>query len=198
MKTIIISNSHGYYQAGKRSGPLAFDHPLRERIMKEDKQKLFVYPEWWGSREIKRYIMANLPSDIKAIDLVPNPEKVGKFLTGRVAKANSLKADLYLSIHSDAFGMGEFNTAHGFSTFYHSAKEEAEIFNRHMALMLPDRKNRGLVWNNTFHEIVGVKHKAVLTENLFYTNELEVRFLLDNLEAIGQAHTNAIIEWSKL
>lgn len=196
MKTIIISNGHGRWQLGKRSDVLPFDHPLKERIMKEDGQKLFRCPEWWTNREIKRYIMAALPPHIKVIDLVPNPENVGQYLSQRVRKANSIKADLYLAIHSDAFGMGSFNTAHGFSTFYHSAKEEAEIFNKHMALMLPDRKNRGLVWNNTFHEIMGVNHRSVLTENLFYTNEEEVKYLLNNLELIANAHVNAIIEWA--
>lgn len=205
-KLCIINSGHGRLQApGKRSPILPFDHPLRERIMKEDRQKLFRYPEWFGNREITRHIMRMLPKEIKAIELIPDTENYGQFLTGRVVKGNKLKADLWLGIHSDAANNGEtFVNAKGHHVFYASAKEEAELLNHHMQLMFPQRQNRGTHHNPSsqyptpFHELHGTNCKGLISENFFYSDEEEVRFLLDNLEAIASAHCNFLIEWSKM
>jgi len=206
MKSVILNSGHGRLQApGKRSPILPFDHPLRERIMKEDRQKLFRYPEWFGNREITKHIIRMLPKEIKAIELIPDPENYGQFLSGRIERGNKIKADLWLGIHSDAASMNDtFVNAKGHHVFYASAKEEAELLNHHMKLMFPQRVSRGVHHNPSaqypvrFAELHATKHVSLISENFFYTDEEEVRFLLDNLEAIAAAHCNFLIEWSKL
>lgn len=203
---VVVNNGHGRLQKGKRSPILGFDHELRERIMKDDLQAHFRLPEWWTNREIVRYICFWLgQSGIQAINLLPDSERYGQFLEGRVAKANKIKHDLYVSVHSDAFGDGStFNTARGHHVFYAAHPEIAQIFNNNMAAMFPDSQNRGIVLNpspkapSRFYELHATRMPAVLTENFFYTSELDCKLILDNLESIAQAHVNAILEWSKL
>jgi len=202
---VVINNGHGRLQPGKRSRPLGFDHEYRERIMKEDRQKNFCFAEWWSNREIVRHICHLLgQAGVDHVNLVPDSENYGQFLSGRVARANLIKHDLYVSVHSDAFGDGEFNHARGHHVFYAYHRDIAKIFNNNMAAMFPNSENRGIVLNPSpkspgiFHELHGTKKPAVLTENFFYTSELDCKLILDNIELIAQAHVNAILEWSKL
>lgn len=204
-KTVVCNNGHGRLQAGKVSPELGFDHPLRDRIMKECRSKQFRLFEWWSNREIVRHICHQLSgSDVKCVNLVPDSENYGKFLEGRVARANKIKHDLYVAVHSDAFGDGEFNHVRGHHVFYAAHPEIAQIFNNNIAAILPESQNRGVVLNpspkapSRFYELHGTKMPAVLTETLFYTSELDCRLLLDSIEIIAQGHVNAILEWSKL
>lgn len=198
---VVVNNGHGRYQKGKRSPELPFDHPLKDRIMREDGQKKFVLPEWWTNREIVRHICsAKFPDEIEVINLLPNSEKYGQYLNERVKMANALKPDLYVAVHSDAFGE-TFTHAEGFSTFYSGNKDLANVFNTNMVHMFPEKKNRGVIKNPSnvspvkFWELHGTNCPSVLTENFFFTNELECRLILDHIESIAHAHVNAIIEW---
>lgn len=204
-KLVVVNNGHGQLQRFKRSPHLGFDHELKERIMAEDKQKVFCLPEWWTNREIVRHICAyDYPDGLNVVPLLPDSENYDQFLSGRVARANKMKPDLYVSVHSDAFGNGEFNTAGGHHVFYAYHKELAQMLNKHMEMMFPKENNRGIVRNPSpksptrFYELHGTTAPSVLSENFYFTNERECKLILDSIELIAQAHINFILEWINL
>lgn len=198
---VLVNPGHGRLQEFKRSPELPFDHPLKERIMFEDKQTIFRLPEWWTNREIVRHICAaNYPDGLEVINVVPNSENVGQYLNERVKIGNRMKGDLWIGVHSDAVGDGSYNHAGGHHVFYASAKKEAEILNKHMELLFPRENNRGIHQNPSsqypirFWELHGTTMKSILSENFFFTNERECKLILDNIEVIASAHINAILE----
>jgi len=199
---VLVNPGHGFYQKGKRSPELPFDHPLKERIMREDKQRKFVLPEWWTNREIVRHIVsANYPDGLDVVSVVPNSENVGQYLNERVKIGNKMKGDLWIGVHSDAVGDGSFSLARGHHVFYATAKKEAEILNKHMGLLFPGEKNRGVhpnpsrAYPTRFWELHGTNCPAILSENFFFTSELDCKLILDNIGVIAAAHTNMILEW---
>lgn len=204
---IILNASHGRLQAGKRSPWLGFDHPLREEIMKADRQSGpgWKLPEWWVSKKVVENIIYMLPKEINAIHLVPDTENRWQYLSGRIAKGNAMKADLWIGVHFDALGDGSsFNTAEGHHVFYASAKEEARLLNKYVELQFPKEKNRGIHHNPSpqypvrFAELHSTNCKALISETFFYTNERQCELILNSIEEIANAHSNMIQEWVKL
>ena len=202
---VLVNPGHGQKMPGKRSPELPFDHPLKEQIMKADRQPgpRWFLPEWYTNKLIVEAICtADYPDGLEVINVVPNSENVGQYLNERVKIGNKLKGDLWIGVHSDAIGT-EFNHARGHHVFYATAKREAEILNKHMELLFPNEKNRGVHQNPSrsyptrFWELHGTNCSAVLSENFFFTSELDCKLILDNIEVIAAAHINAILEiWS--
>jgi hypothetical protein len=129
---VLINPGHGYWQRpGKRSPWLGLDHPLKEKIMKMDGQKGpgWRLPEWATNKLIAEHICAaEYPDNLEVLNVMPDTERYGQFLSGRIAKGNKLKADLWVGIHSDADGSGNvFTHAGGHHVFYASARKEAEM-----------------------------------------------------------------------
>jgi len=208
MKPILINPGHGQRQLGKRSGYLGFDHELKEQIMREDKQKGpgWRLPEWWTNKQIAARVCHLLDeAGIYNVNILPDSQNYGQYLSARVAKGNALKGRLWVGIHSDALGDGsQFFNVNAHHVFYAYHKDIAKIFNKHMEYLFPKEENRGVVRNpspqspSRFHELHGTNCPAVITENFFYSSEIGCRLILDSLDLISVAHTNAIIEWSKM
>lgn len=206
MKKLILNAAHGRLQApGKRSPLLSIDHPLREEIMKADRQtgNMWRIPEWWISKRVVETILQMLPPNINAIHLVKDTENRGQYLNERVRSGNKLNADLWVGVHFDALGDGSsFNHAEGHHVFYATAEEEAKIFNRNIELMFPNERNRGIHRNPSaqyptrFWELHGTNCKSLIVETFFYTNERQCELILNSLDQIAAAYTNAIIEWA--
>ena len=206
---VLINPGHGYWQRpGKRSPWLGLDHPLKEKIMKMDGQKGpgWRLPEWATNKLIAEHICAaEYPDNLEVLNVMPDTERYGQFLSGRIAKGNKLKADLWIGVHSDADGSGNvFTNAGGHHVFYASARKEAEMLNKHMEMLFPNEKNRGTHNNPSssypirYAELHQTNCSALISENFFFTNERECKLILDSIEVIGQAHINFLIEWSKL
>ena len=200
---VLVNPGHGQKMPGKRSPELPFDHPLKEQIMKADRQPgpRWFLPEWYTNKLIVEAICtADYPDGLEVINVVPNSENVGQYLNERVKIGNKMKGDLWIGVHSDAVGDGGFNLAQGHHVFYASAKREADILNKHMELLFPREKNRGIHQNPSrqyptrFLELHGTNCPAILSENFFFTSELDCKLILDNIGVIAAAHINAILE----
>lgn len=199
---VLVNPGHGRLQKFKRSPELPFDHPLKEQVMKADGQRgpKWFLPEWYTNKLIVEAICAaDYPDGLEVINVVPNSENVGQYLNERVKIGNKLKGDLWIGVHSDAVGV-EFNHARGHHVFYATAKKEAEILNKHMGLCFPNEKNRGIHQNPSrayptrFWELHGTTMPSILSENFFFTSELDCKLILDNIEVIAAAHINSILE----
>jgi len=96
-------------------------------------------------------------------------------LSNRVAMANLWGADLFLSIHADAFHK---ETASGFSAhvFPESSQTIARSINRAMAFRFPEHRNRGVRESN-FYVLRKTQMPSVLIESEFVSNPETRRFL---------------------
>ncbi|RJS60449.1 N-acetylmuramoyl-L-alanine amidase [Bacillus sp. PK3_68] len=100
-------------------------------------------------------------------------------LDRRVWKANNWKADLFLSIHANAYG-NDWNNANGIETFIHSSRpKQAETVAtaiQKRLVALTGRKNRGVKTAN-FYILKKTLMPAVLVEAGFMTHAEEARLL---------------------
>jgi N-acetylmuramoyl-L-alanine amidase len=186
--TIILDNGHGYNTPGKRS-------PIF------DGEQLF---EWEFNRDIVHRIAAKL--DFKHIPYyILVPEAVDIPLRTRCSRANRIHKDnpdcFLISIHGNAGGgkgwevwtsPGETESDKIATIFF----KEAKLITPHLRSDYsdgdPDKESR-------FFILTGTTCPAILTENLFYDNEKECRFMLSDIgrERIAEAHARAIYKYLK-
>ena len=99
-------------------------------------------------------------------------------LDSRCEAANNAKADLFISIHANAFGSG-WNDAHGWEIFIYEGSEKgkriAELIEARSIPFL-GLKDRGIK-SNELAVTSKTKMPAVLIEHGFYTNADEVKLL---------------------
>lgn len=132
--------------------------------------------------------------------------------TERIKRANALKVDYYLSIHSNAAG------GRGCETFYqigsnHTAvvkarsKDFAHRLNTDLAKITTTNTNvgdRGIKARTLTngqdgnHELRGVLFPANLVEVEFHDTELGHRWILDNLQLIGETMGKSIVDMFSL
>jgi N-acetylmuramoyl-L-alanine amidase len=190
-----LDNGHGKLQAGKRSPNF------------EDGSQ---FEEWEFNRAIVRGIIEKLaPSGIQFYNVVPEDE-IGRFLAGRVKRANNKVSDLglkkiFVSVHANAAPLEQANTfrndIEGIETFHFPSSSTglklATVFHKHIVDALGWR-DRG-VKTARFYVLANTSMPAVLTENGFYTSEPQARDLLDPAirQKIIDAHCDAILEIEK-
>lgn len=193
-----LDNGHGKLQAGKRS-PLFDDGTTR-------------FFEYEFNRDVvEKIIKALKKHGIKYYDVVPDFNDVGSFLEERVDRANKKQSDLpkiFVSIHANA-GPAAANewvvdSIKGIETWYAQnstkGKKIAAIFQKHLILKTGYR-NRNL--KSTAEKPLYVLEKtvmpAILTENGFYNNKVEVMELMKDSvrQKIADAHVEAILEIEK-
>lgn len=140
------------------------------------------------------------------------PEDADISLGTRVKRVNQIcdkigaKNCVFISIHSNACGNGNrFYDASGFSVFVArkcsaESKKLAKIFQLNSEKM--DLKgNRSIpgekYWSADFYVIAKTNCPAVLTENLFYDNEKDLKYLLteEGKKAIVDLHVKSIEEY---
>ncbi len=190
-----LDNGHGNQTAGKRSPVL------------EDGRQLL---EYRFNREIVRRIIEKLESlNVAYFNVVPE-EDIGDFLAGRVNRANNKSSALpriYVSIHANAAPTSPgkewaSDSIRGIETWYFSksasGKRIAAIFQRHL-IEFTGFKNRRLKTKKSGTEFFVLRKTtmpAILTENGFYNNRLEVVELLKDevQQQIADAHVAAILE----
>lgn len=169
--------------------------------------------EYQFNRDIVKRIAAGLDElKIKYHILVPEiVDDIG--LTARAARANKYAVEygkdkcLLISVHSNAFGNGNaWTSPRGWSIYTTKGKtksdEYATIFFEEAARLLPEygmtlRKDMG-DGDPDFEENFTILYKsvmpAVLTENLFFTNQEDIKFLMSEKgkDIIAKIHINAI------
>lgn len=170
---VLIDAGHGIDTKGKRSP----DESLRE---------------WKWVREVANLLIEMLRYHRIDCELV-TPEDTDIPLKERVARINKVCNEigagnvLMVSIHANAYGYGEWNSAKGWSCYTTKGKTnsdkvaeclydafEAEFPDRKMRMDLADG-DRDIEEN--FYIIKNSLCPAVLTENFFYTNREECEFM---------------------
>ena len=175
MKTVVIlDNGHGVNTPGKCS---------------PDKR----IKEYSYTREIVKRISETLTKDnIENIILVP--EEIDIPLSTRVSRANSINSKeklkgnntILISVHLNAAGNGQWNTARGFSVYV--SKNASSKSNTLASLFTSTSLAKNLKGNRAtpkegyysqnFYIIKNTVMPAVLTENLFQDNKEDVEWLL--------------------
>lgn len=166
MRLIALDDGHGMETPGKRTPPLPDGTVMREN-------------------EFNRAVVAKLDAHLKRCGfrtLLVAPGDNDVPLKTRTDAANAAKADLYVSVHANAIGSGEWNGTQGIETFHFpgsiNGKKAAEIIHRHLigGTRLPDRG----VKTANFHVLRETKMPAVLVECAFMTNLDDARLLLSD------------------
>ncbi|MEM6878506.1 MAG: N-acetylmuramoyl-L-alanine amidase [Bacteroidota bacterium] len=189
-----LDAGHGSLSAGKRSPKL------------ESGERFFEYE---FNRDIVDRIRERLVEiGVRHFVVVPEVE-VGNFLKQRVKRANELESPIdkmFVSIHANAGPTRSIDhwvsdSIRGIETWhYHGSplgRAMAAIFQRHL-IQATGFKNRHLrsKVSGQFYVLRATKMPAILTENGFYNNRLEVRQLIrdDIRQDIADAHVSAIME----
>ena len=189
-----IDNGHGALTAGKRSPEYA---PGRRLL------------EYEFNRDIAARIFARLDDiGVAYYNVVPEVN-VGNFLKERVERVNSLSSalpKLYVSIHGNAGPAPDLDSytddrSRGVETWYYHGstrgRQLAAVFQKHLIQQtgLPNRHLRSKV-TGQFYVLRATRMPAILTENGFYNNRLDLPIMLTDgfRQRVAEAHVRAILE----
>ena len=204
-KVVLLDNGHASSTPGKRSPKFT------------DGTRLFEY-------EFNRDIVKRLVSLLEKEGIMYKvlvPELYDDIpLTARAARANSWCGEygisncLLISIHANAYGKGdkwespsgwEVWTCKGHTKSDDIAKmfwEEASKILKNYGRRMRDGKvqgggNPGPSYESNFTILTKTSCPAILTENLFYTNEEEAMWMMteEGRDAIAIVHLNGIKRW---
>ncbi len=164
MKTIAIDDGHGKETAGKRTPLFADGSYLRENTF---------------NAAVARYLAEELSRvGLRPFAVAPEEEDVP--LAVRVSRANQAKADLYISIHANAFGTG-WNDANGVESWIETEPSEDTLrLGLAVQAALATRTkltNRGLKRSAALYVLKQTNMPAVLVECGFMTNRKEAELL---------------------
>lgn len=153
---VCIDPGHAKETAGKRS----FDSSLLEYEFNR-------VVSLWLKYHLERHGVNTIYScDVDAVN--------DASLSERCRTANNKKADLFVSIHANAYGL-TWNSANGWEIYHHKnstkGKRLAEAIQK-TSIPFLGLKDRGIK-TNTFTVLTGTNMPAVLIEHGFYTNKEE-------------------------
>ncbi|MEH6941852.1 N-acetylmuramoyl-L-alanine amidase [Bacillus sp. JJ722] len=177
---IVLDAGHGYSTAGKRSPDGLKEYEVNRSIASYARNFLLAY------------------ENIKIIFTHSDLQDVA--LKTRIQKANTLQADCFISIHSNAAGNGlEWHSASGIETYiFNSASQKsrtlAEKAQKNLVIAT-GLNNRG-VKTADFYVLRETNMTAILVECGFMTNSTEVKLLKSETyrKACGEAIAKAIAE----
>lgn len=177
---IVIDAGHGYNTAGKRSPDGLKEYEINRSIASYARNFLLTY---------QNINIIFTHSDLQDVALKT-----------RIHKANTLQADCFVSIHSNAAGSGlEWHSASGIETYiYNSANQKsrslAEKVQKNL-IIATGLNNRG-VKTADFYVLRETKMTAILVECGFMTNRTEEKLLKSETyrKACGEAIAKAIAE----
>lgn len=201
---ILIDNGHGNDTAGKMSPYSA----------SKVEPKINFY-EWEWNREIAIEIVSKLMSKgYNASLLVTENNDIS--LSERVNRVNKICDEygannvILISIHANAAGNGtSWMNAKGWSAFTTKGKTKSDEISNYLyeeaENNFSDRKIRTDMsdgdkdWESNFYIIKNTKCPAVLTENFFYDNVDDVKYILsdEGKEKIVNTHVDALIKYIK-
>lgn len=198
-KVILLDPGHAKSTAGKRSALL------------EDGSQFFEYE---FNRDVVKRISTQLDRlGIKNHIIVPEVD-YDVPLSTRAARANEYCNQygkdncILISVHSNAAGMGDkWMTAKGWSVYTTVGLTDSDkyadiVYKEAESLLVPMgfkmrpylNKDGYRDWESGFTILVRTACPAILTENLFYDNKEECKFLMsdEGRQAIADLHINAI------
>lgn len=189
---ILIDNGHYKGTPGKRSPDRSFF-------------------EWKFNREIAIPLVARLKElGYDAERIVPEDDH-DVTLTERCRRVNAWvkklgkKNVIFISIHANAAGSGEWKTARGFTV--HVAKVASDSSHRLAQSLYAEAIKRDLqgnrsvpkrhYWEDNFTVLVKTQCPAVLTENLFYDNKEDLKILQsdEGKQMIVDLHVDGIVNY---
>lgn len=188
----MLDNGHGQLTKGKRSPEL----PNEKRFF-----------EWEFNRIIVNRIAKELDKLGITYHIVVPETNCGNILRERTRRANELKSDrpkIFISVHFNAAtsrnGTG-WTKANGIETWFkyghRFSKSIAHTFQKHL-LAQTGLRDRGIKTKlkRQFYVLKYTTMPAILTENGFFNNQVEVKKLMkeEMIEAIVKAHVAAIVE----
>lgn len=179
MKTVVIDAGHG----GKDSGASAAG--VYEKNVALQLVKLI-------KKELENYDVKTVYTRLS--DVYPS-------LSERCAVSNSNKADLFLSVHVNS---ATNKAANGYETLVYlgyGRSKQGQIFHKHLSTVNKayGKSDRGIKEQDV-QVLRSTKAPAVLTENLFVSNEYDRKLLVDDkyLKLVAKAHVDAIVEFLSL
>lgn len=201
---ILIDNGHGNNTVGKRSPySLCGVEPAID------------FYEYKWCREIAKPIVDGLKELGYNADLLVS-EDIDISLTERVNRVNKVCAEygsgnvILISVHANAAGNGQkWMTAKGWSAFttkgntksdtiaeYLYAEAEKNFIDRKIRT---DKSDGDKDWEANFYICQKSKCPAVLTENFFYDNEDDVKYILseEGRKAVIKTHIDGITNYIK-
>lgn len=179
---LVIDAGHGLHTSGKRSPNGMKEYEFNREVALRLKKELCAFQE----------------VDIR----FSHSDEMDVPLTERTALANRWNADLFLSIHANAYGE-TWNGANGIETYiYPSRPKEAQQFAtllQELVIKRTGRKNRGVKTAN-FYVLRKTKMTAVLIELGFMTNLEEAQLLRTSQyqQQCAEAMAEAIISYYQL
>lgn len=177
------------------------------------------FEEWEFNREIAytlKPMLKELGIDVFITTDAERDKDTDLGLSKRAGRANdyvkkSGKKGVYISIHSDADGMGDkWTKAHGWSCFTTKGQNNSDkladcLYDAAEELLKPldktirvDRKDGDRDWEEGFTVLVKANMPAVLTENFFYTNIDDAMFITsdEGKNTIARVHLLGILKFA--
>jgi N-acetylmuramoyl-L-alanine amidase len=201
---ILIDNGHGNNTSGKRS-------PYSQNKIAPN----IDFYEYKWNREIAKPIVDGLKEMGYNADLLVT-EDIDISLTERTNRVNKVCTEygsenvILISVHANAAGNGQkWMTAKGWSAFttkgntksdtiaeYLYAEAEKNFVGRKIRT---DKSDGDKDWETNFYICQKSKCPAVLTENFFYDNEDDVKYILseEGRKAVIKTHIDGIINYIK-
>lgn len=127
--------------------------------------------------------------------------KTGVKIQQRVEEGIAWGADYYMPIHTNAMGDGtKEGTAQGCLVLYYGGNKGASykastLVYKRLKEIYPYNKDRGLVANTTFYEIIKTPMLSVYPECAFHDNGKDAKWLYENKEAIGEALCKGVCDY---
>lgn len=199
---ILIDNGHGKETKGKRS-PFSAN-----RVMPS-----IDFYEWSWNREIAKEIVSRL-CDLGYDAELLVPEEKDIYLSERVRRVNHYCNELgssnvlLVSIHANASGDGsKWHSGNGWSAYTTKGHTKSDILSEYLydeaENIFKDKKIRtdysdgDRDWEENFYILQKTFCPAVLTENFFYDNILDVKYILsaEGKENVIKCHVNGISKY---
>ncbi len=199
---ILIDNGHGVNTAGKRSPYLT-----------SGAKPAIEFDEYKWNREIAKPIVDELKERGYDAELlvteekdIPLAERANR--ANKIAKEHGVNKTILISIHANAAGTGkEWMTARGWSAFTTKGTtksdkiadflyDEAEKNFKGLTIR-KDTSDGDRDWEANFTIIYKTLCPAVLTENFFYDNVDDVKYILseEGRAAVIKTHVDGIINY---
>ena len=206
---VVLDPGHAVSTSGKKS-----PYSLKKVSSPE-----IPFEEWEFNREIAYILKPMLKEfgiDVFITTDAERDKDIDLGLSKRAGRANdyvkkSGKKGVYISIHSDADGMGDkWTSANGWSCFTTKGQNNSDklaecLYDAAEEILKPmgknirtDKKDGDRDWESDFTVLVKANMPAVLTENFFYTNINDVKFITsdEGKNAIARVHLIGILKFA--
>jgi N-acetylmuramoyl-L-alanine amidase len=187
--TVILDPGHGKSTPGKRSPVL------------DDGRQLFEYQYTRAlCNKIQELLLKdNIRSILTVLDDSDPSLSERAEIVNNIVKTENNKGNkcIFISVHGNAAGSGGWFAANGWEIYttesQNNSDKLAKCFVDTFKDIFPDRKLRGHKEKN-FTVIYKVNCVAVLTENFFYDNKSECKFMLSDecIELTSKLHVESI------